>query len=178
MRSLFLGLVLLLLATPVARTQDRIAFDTLTVPPANLPQGCALSSPREAGIGMAIPSNPWLGNDPSIVIPIRERVGRPTQVPDGPPLSRSELARFRSRLAEDVLEAYMAVYKDSSTEDSRLISVYAVRFSGPAEPRVQRNRDARGGSLQIVRDDTVILLTGRGACFDAVATFITSVLPR
>ena len=172
------SLILLVLATPVARTQGRIAFETLTVPPANLPQGCALSPPREAGIGMPIPSNPWLGNDPSVVISIRERVARPPEVPDGPPLSRSELARFRFRLAEDVLEAYMAVYKDSTTDDARLIPVYAVRFNGPAEPRVPRNRDARGGSLQIVRDDTVILLTGRGACFDAVAAFITSVQPR
>jgi hypothetical protein len=125
---LFLSVVVMLLAAAATETawahgQGGFPLADLTVPADRLPTGCGLSpSPSmrtgdntmRAGswAGLPISSNPWIGTDRAIVASIVERAVDPPRIPDGPPPTPRESARFRLRLADDVEEAYAAVYTD------------------------------------------------------------------
>jgi len=168
--------VLLVCAVPTGG-QSTIALASLTVPQNRLPAGCSLppsdTTPLDGnrirgGLwdGLPISSNPWHGDDRSVAAAIRERVAASPPLPDGPPLSRAELARFRLQLAEDIEEAYAAIYADAGTD--RAI-VYAVRFKKtpvPGAPYGARE------SVRIVRDGTVVVVSGAGWCSEAVATYL------
>src|ERR1044072_6505781 len=107
------------LTRAAALGQDEIDLSSLTVPQGRLVPGCELfPSPTVAlggnrvlgGLWGDLPRNPWMGADPSVVADLRERVATSPRRPDGPALSRAELARFRAQLAEDVEGGYGAVY--------------------------------------------------------------------
>ena len=184
-RILALG-ILLVLATAETRGQGAIVFESLTVPQSRLVAGCSLSPTDTVSLGgnrmrvglwagLPISSNPWQGDVRSIVAAIRERVVPSPQTPDGPLLSRAELARFRLQLAEDVEEAYAAIYADAGTH---LVAVYAVRFKTTPVPDQPRGAAASRGSVRLTRGNTVVVVSGDGQCFDAVATYLGELTAR
>ena len=96
----------LVLAASVTAGQAVLSFDILTVPSSRLADGCAIASastsPQENlyataswKAGLRMTTNPWSGSDRSMVAAIRARIEPTPRVPDGPPLSASEAARFR-----------------------------------------------------------------------------------
>jgi len=76
--------------------------------------------------GLPIDRNPWIGSDRAITATIRERIDPPRRMPDGPPLSAAELARFLLGLADGVERSYAAVYAGATGEP--LVTVYALEF--------------------------------------------------
>src|SRR5262245_14329073 len=98
------------------------AAQELTVPRERLPTECALADSRSGYAGLRLPTNPWTGTDPSLIAEIRERVEGSPSLPDGPPMSPREAARFRLGLANGIEEAYAAVYQDA--ELKQLVPVY------------------------------------------------------
>jgi hypothetical protein len=175
--------VLLLLATVVTRGQDTIALASLTVPQNRLAPGCSLPPSDTTHLdgnrirgglwaGLPLSRNPWHGDDRSVVAAIRERVAASPPLPDGPPLSRAELTQFRLQLAEDVEEAYAAMYADAGTDRA---VVYAVKFKRtpvPGPPHGARE------SVRIIRGETVVVVSGPGPCSDAVATYLRELTAR
>src|SRR5712675_1433750 len=158
--------VLVVLASVEIQGQDTMALASLTVPQNRLISGCSLSPSDTTSLGgnrirgglwagLPISSNPWRGNDPSTVAAIRERVVASPPPPDGPPLSRAELARFRLQLAEDVEEAYAAIYLDAGRN---LVGVYAVRFKR-APGLGSRAAETSGASVRLARGDTVVVVS-------------------
>src|SRR5687768_15642469 len=117
-------LAIAVLLTSAVQTQTNTTLQQLTVPAERLPAGCTLSPAPAQSIdgqhvrgglwaGLPISRNPWVGTDRQIIASIRERVDPPSELPDGPPLSRAELARARLRLADGVEAGYAAVYLDA-----------------------------------------------------------------
>ena len=163
------------------------ALADLTIPADRLPSGCALSPSPTIRIGnqtrtglwtgLPISSNPWTGTDRAIVVAILERVIDPPPLPDGPPLTRKELAQFRSRLADDVEEAYAAIYADG---DSSLVTVHAVRYSDASLVPTRRSSDrARPVGLRLTVDRTVLAISGNnGACSQAITALVRELLDR
>ena len=110
----------------------------LTVPGSVLPTGCALSAaPSEriegnrfrSGLWAELPirTNPWLGADAPIVASIVARLQPAAVVPDGPPQTPNEAARFQLHLADGVEQAYAAVYR--SGDAGALAVVYGIKFA-------------------------------------------------
>lgn len=132
-------LVALVALAPLVTAQPLARLERLTVPADRLPAGCHLpqsSSSIDADgksvrarlwAGLPITTNPWSGTDALIVSRIRERSDPPPRSVDGPPMTSTELARARMRLADDVEAAYAAVYAD---EDHRLVVVTAYKLTG------------------------------------------------
>jgi hypothetical protein len=169
------------------QSQTSLALDPLTVPADRLTAGCTVSpSPTKTALGggrmhgglwagLPIDANPWRGDDPATVAAIRERVVAPPRVPDTPLLTRGELARWRLQLADDVEEAYAAIYADSGTS---LITVYGVRFKTTDIPTLPR-RERRPGTSWLPRDRTVIAISsGGGECSEAVRSYVTEIAAR
>ena len=165
-----------------------LALADLTVPPGRLPSGCALSPSPTIRIGnnqtrtglwtgLPIASNPWTGTDRAIVVAILERVIDPPPLPDGPPLARAELARFRSRLADDVEEAYAAIYADG---DRDLVTVTAVRYTDASQVPSRRNAvRANPGSIRLTADRTVLVVSGQdGPCLQAIGAHVRELTAR
>ena len=167
--------ILLMLSTAATRGQDEVDLANLTVPQERLAPGCELSPSPTVPLGGRVPKNPWTGAERSIVADVREHVAASPRLPDGPPLSRSELARFRAQLAEDVDQAYAAVY----TAGTHLITVSGVRFKAVPVPDPPRGMSPSAGSVRLVRGRTVIAVFGEGGrCFDAIAAYLTEVTAR
>ena len=181
---LWIVTILVVFGLTAMRGQARLALEALTVPPNRLPEGCAmppsdyiqLSANRVQGglwAGLPITSNPWIGADRKIVAAVRDRVAAPSRLPDGPPLSGGELRRFRLQLAADVAEAYAGVYYDEANGSGSV--VYAARFTRTPVPESTRgSRDA----LRIVHNDTVVVVSGSGPCFEAVAGYVKDYTSR
>ena len=169
--------------TAWAHSRGGFPLADLTVPAERLPTGCGLSpSPSirmRAGLwaGLPISSNPWTGTDRGIVASIVERVIDPPRIPDGPPPTNSELARFRLRLADDVEEAYAAVYTDGGPS---LISVNAVRYVDAAELTSLRNSGRmRPGSFRLMAGRTLLTVSGDdGPCLQGVSAHVKEVVNR
>jgi hypothetical protein len=179
--ALCVALALALTPTDV-EGQGSLALDRLTVPKDRLVPGCGLSPSNSVPLGptqmrsglwagQPITSNPWSGDDRSIVAAIRERVVEAPRLPDGPPLSRAKLLRFRLQLADDVEQAYAAIYADAGPY---LITVHAVTFNEAAEPDALRTRGTPRGRL-FIPDRTIAVVSGVGASFEAVATYVREV---
>jgi len=175
--------ILLVLGTPGAQGQNEIDLATLTVPQSRLVPGCALSASPTVSLGgnqirgglwAGLPRNPWTGVERSIVADIRESVAASPLLSDGPPLSRADLTRFRVQLAEDVEEAYAAIYTDAGTH---LVTVHGVRFnSAPVPNPPQRGNSMSGGSVRMARGRTVVAVFGEGGqCFNAVAAYVREI---
>lgn len=76
------------------------------------------------------------------------------------------MARFRLRRADDVDEAYAAVYADAGTG---LTIVYALQFkTAPVPNPPPQARDV----LRLVCNDTLLVVTGDGRCSESVATYL------
>jgi hypothetical protein len=173
------------LLTAEALAQGTLQLEKLTVPESRLMAGCRLSpsafvrvdgNQMRGGLwaGLPITTNPWSGNDRSIAVAIRERVAVSPRPPDGPPLSGRDLTRFRLQLADDVEQAYAAVYAD---EGMQPIAVYAVRFNASPIPQSPDANALPTGSLRLVRDRTAVVLSGStGACSEAVGAYLTEVM--
>jgi hypothetical protein len=159
----------------------------LTVPLERLPAGCVLSPTDsirlngnrvQGGLwaGLPIPTNPWTGTERRILVPIVERLHGPILTPDGPPLAARELARYRSRLADGVEEAYAAVYMQS---ESSLTVVYAARFSDTERPGDWQSGRLTSTNPRVVRvaiGPVVAIAAGDGGqCFQAVAAHLRSI---
>jgi hypothetical protein len=184
--AVIMGVILVLAgADPSLQSmQSSLQLDTLTVPPSRLVPGCALSPApflrldgnRMVGglwADLPIATNPWSGDDRSIGGKIRERVARAPMLPDGPPLSRTEHARFQFELADDVERAYAAFYADEGWPP---IAVYAVTFKVTTIPQAPLN-PSPNGDLRLGRDRTAVLLSGRpGPCSRAVGAYLAELL--
>ena len=187
-RAVVIGVIMVLAgADPSLQSmQSSLQLDTLTVPPSRLVPGCALSpapflrldnNRMVTGLWADLPisTNPWSGDDRSISGKIRERVALAPMLPDGPPLSRSELARFRFELADDVERAYAAFYADEGWPP---IAVYAVTFKATPIPQPPLN-PAWNGDVRLVHDRTAVLLSGRlGPCSRAVGAYLAELASR
>lgn len=185
-RTIVLALVM---GTAVAATQDvrrPFTLQDLTVPVGDLPGACALSPAASARIsgntvrgglwaGLPISTNPWAGSDPPVIASIRELIDPPL-LPDGPPLTTRESARYRFRLADGIDEAYAAIYAES---DSRsLVVVYGLRFS-TAEQASSFLRDARALKtrrvVSVAIGPIVAIVSGDGGqCFQPVGAYLKS----
>ncbi len=113
------------------------SLNDLTVPWERLPEGCALWREPSTGrqgdvmhgglsVGLRVPTNPWAGTDTSLIASIRERMA-PPPVPDAPPMSSREAARFRIQLANNIEEGYAATYHQA--ESKALVVVHGLRFA-------------------------------------------------
>ena len=164
------------------------AMQELTVPGDRLPAGCALSPAdsvqvdgnRVRGRGpswaLPTPTNPWTGTDRRIVASISQWVHGPTLAPDGPPLSSRELARYRSRLADGVVEAYAAAYMQSESE---VAVVYAAKFSSteqqPDDRLTGRRTSPDPRKIRVTIGSIVAVVSGDGRpCFQAVRAYLES----
>ena len=168
-----------------ASAQSPFALASLTVPTEGLgTESCTLSPAPSMRLGdnrvrgglwtgLPIPSNPWTGTDPAALVAIRERVVSSPSPPDGPPLSGAELARFRRQLADDVEEAYAAIYTDGSATP---VTVHAVRFKETAPPR----RSVRNDGLHYFElDRTIVVVSGDITdCFNAVRAHVAELTGR
>jgi hypothetical protein len=168
-----------------APRQDLKGLDELTLPTSRLPAGCHLSAAPsrpatgdrvQGGLwaGLPITSNPWTGGERPIVAAIRERLDGPTMLPDGPPLERRELEKFRAHLADGVEVAYAAIY---SSDNPGLVVVYAVRFASERSTAAAVRATARTG-LRFVSGRTLVGVSGDSSCFPAVATYLKELLNR
>jgi hypothetical protein len=169
-----------LLQTTPSRT---ITMRDLTVPAERLPAGCALSaapSVRDgnrvtSGLWAGFPANPWIGTDRQLLASIRELMEGPAPMPDGPPLDTRQLAGYRLQLADGVEEGYGAVYKHS--DSVLLTTVHAARFAPGQQPSARRDfghpRRSRNPAM-ITIGPIVALVSGDGACFQAVANHLKS----
>ena len=178
------------LAIPSSATQNLpprvMAMQDLTVAAERLPAACVLapgSAKRLDGnrvqtrnwTGLRIPTNPWAGAETSLVASIRERMDGPTPVPDGPPLSPTEAARFRLHFADGVEEAYAAIYEQSEAE---LIVVYAARFATSAKAVESRSYTHWGNNPRVIRvaiGPIVAMVQGdAGPCLNAIGAHLRS----
>ena len=168
------GPILLVVALSYGMTFDQgrpVDLVDLTVPSERLPDGCVLVSPAPVGLdggrvrlsslaGLGLPANPWIGSERSILATIRERMDGHPLVPDAP-LTKSEYARFRMRLADDAEEGYAAVYGQDE------VAVYAAKMVSPPKdeslsPTSRRNPRA----LRFTWDRIVAVVEGsRTPCF-------------
>jgi hypothetical protein len=156
--------------------QKPVSLSDLTVPQDRLPADCALST--RASIGLRIATNPWVGTDRPIVASIRERVDVPPPVPDGPPLTPADAARFHLQLADGVEEAYAAVYDQSAAQ---AIVVYGLRFaSATSRDQLLRDRRIRENPrvLRVAFGSILAVVHGDGeSCAQAIGAYLQS-LPK
>jgi hypothetical protein len=164
-----------------------LPLNRLTVPLQELGTDCMLvPSPSErindstfrGGLwaGLPIDSNPWEGVDQTVITDIRERLDQPVRVPDGPPLDRRQLLKFRSMLADGVAEGYAAIYRDQQTSD--LITVYALRLqpNQPVDNIANRLPSGDAKQARFVNGQLVTVVRGSGRCFERVVEHISGVL--
>ena len=157
----------------------------LTVPAASQPLICRLApSPVEppqpkAGdhiriglwSGMPISTNPYLGADLVVAIEVRERILPPQRLPDGPPLSRADLQRFRARAAADVVESYVAAYVDSAFQ---VTTVYGLRLRASQQPPA--GSKMRNELLRWAGPDVFVVVAGTGFCVDSVLNHVETTI--
>lgn len=150
-----------------------MALQDLTVPTEKLPAGCAVSSDIA---GLPVAKTPWIGTDAAVLGLIRERVDAPTMVPDGPPLTTREYARFRIRLAEDIEEGYVGSYvQDVPLTGFRArAQVYGLRYAQAAKAeRAGRQWTNNPRASRAVIGPVLVIVHGDGGeCFQAVAAHV------
>lgn len=171
--------------TGAVETQALLDLARLTVPIAPQPLTCRLApSPVEppqpkAGdrvrlglwSGLPISGNPCMDTDLEVATEVRERVLPPPRLPDGPPLSRADLRKFRARAAEDVVESYVAVYVDFAFQ---LTTVYGLRLrAGQRRPAVGEKSNEL---LRWAGPDLVVVVAGSGFCADPVLEHVAATI--
>jgi hypothetical protein len=157
---LFLGVV-----TPAFHAQSRpVTLQELTVPPDRLPNGCSVAAHGPHG------PSPWHGSDEPILARIREQFGTRVPVPDGPPASRRELARYYVQLADGIEEGYSAFYQD---ESPNLIPVVALRFASDQLADAWPPASVRRAVRRLAYGPLVIVVSnGDGACGHLIADYL------
>jgi hypothetical protein len=173
---------------------DAASLEELTVPSERLPAGCALSPADPVRLhgnrvrlpnwaGLMVPTNPWVGTDAPLIATIRERVEGPALLPDGPPPSARQVARFRLQLAEGVEEGYAAIYSQDDGADAAprdVIVVYGLRFVDAAHiATYARERTAKNPRIaHVIIGPVLAAVHGDGGpCFEAVAAHLKSLDP-
>src|SRR5262249_26820635 len=132
--------------------------------------------------GLPIRSNPSTSSEPSVIVAIRGRIAGPIVTPDPPALSASGLARFQLQLAEDIDEAYAAIYLESETQE--LVTVYGLRFAETSAAEEFWN-NAAAKTRKSPRVAGVLLGpivafgigSPRSACLAALSTHLKSLQP-
>jgi hypothetical protein len=157
---LFLGVV-----APVFPAQVRLGtLQELTVPPDRLPNGCSIAAHGPYG------PSPWHGSDEPRLARIRAEFGPREPVPDGPPASRRELARYYLQLAEGIAEGYSAFYQD---ESPNLIQVVALRFANDQLADAWPGAAVRRSVRRLTYGPLVIVVAnGDGACGRVIADYL------
>ena len=170
-----------------AHAQGTFALADLTVPADRLPDGCGLSPSPSIRIGdsqvrgglwagLPITRNPWIGTDRAIIASIHERVIDPPPIPDGPPPTKNELARFRLRLADGVEEAYVAVYAGGGPS---LVTVNALRYADASQlPSSPGSGRLRPGALRFTGRTALAVSGDDDACLQAVVAHVRQVAGR
>jgi hypothetical protein len=147
----------------------------LAVPPDRLPVSCTLA-PRSISLGnnrvmtlwQGFPANPWRGTEPSILATIRTHMGGIPPSPDGPPLSGAVARTYFLKFSEDIDEGFVALYYAEA--DASMVTVYGLRVANPDEAR----RPTTPKTEWIRLGSTVAMVAGKGACFDAIETYVDS----
>jgi len=181
-------LVVLGAAIVVRHEPQATMMPDLAVPAEHLRDGCALAAANSvrldgtrvaAGLWLSLPidTNPWTGTDRRVIATIRERIGGPVLTPDGPPLSRREVARYRLQLADGIEEGYAAIYHRPGADG--LTALYALRFSSEEKAiEASAPRKSRPGLDPVRVGSVMIVVTGAGPCFDGVSRHVRSVAAR
>jgi len=97
-------------------------------------------------------------------------------MPDGPPLTPADAARFHLQLADGVEEAYAAVYDQSAAQ----AIVYGLRFaSATSANALLRDRRIRENPnvTRIAMESILAVVHGGGPCAQAIGTYLRS-LPK
>jgi hypothetical protein len=156
-----------------------------------LPGGCALEQPEpkpaptsgarttvvRAGEWFPFPTNPWSGNDRKLVTEVRRAIDGTPRLPDGPPLDAADAGVFLLKLADNVVEAYHAVY--ASADDSG-VGVWAVRFNDEALAKPERPPGVmtppRGFRSRSVQGATVVVVSASSPneCVRAIDSYVRS----
>jgi hypothetical protein len=167
----------------------------LTVPAAELPNGCALnpSAPKSAPTASAgvtvthgaapqrfsFPTNPWAGVDRKLVAAVHMEIDATLEppLPDRPPTTARESAASELKWADDILEAYHAAY---TSPDGHQVEVFAVTFNDiklatPPPPDAMR-LTRPGLTRRLVHGATVIRVSAPipNGCFEPVRAYIES----
>ena len=141
-----------------------------------LPAGCSLATDKPViGLSRAagVDTNPWRGNNRSVVASIREVMYGAPRLVDGPPLSGAQLSRFFARLSEGIDEGYVALYTQPGAED---VAVHALTFSNgerlPGRSNTPRHNSSR--TVWLERGRTAIVLFGdEGTCSRAIESHLS-----
>jgi hypothetical protein len=128
--------------------------------------------------GRQFPANPWSGNDVALMAVARTAIDQAPQArPDGPPANAGAAAAFHASRAENVVQAYRAVYV---SESGARVEVLAVTFDDPAlvrsEPVSALTNPPRGMRSRFARDTSVVVVSAPkpDACARAVETHVRS----
>jgi hypothetical protein len=185
-------------SVPAGLVQSGPALSVLTVPAAELPSGCALKqaaprppmTSRDSRGGITIygasaswspfPTNPWSGTDRKFVAAVHLAIDATPRrpLPDAPPLRARDVAASELKWAQNILEAYHAVYATTSGDE---VVVDAVTFSDVKFALAPQSVSAmlnppRGFTSQVVRGATVarVSATTAGECARAVDRHVRS----
>lgn len=173
----------ILLAVSVALTagasqtlpRPAVTIRHLTVPVERLPIGCALApEPSRIRFGMSAGSsaNPWITTDREGIISIRDGLDIPRAFPDGPPPDAKALTRYRAQLANEVEEAYGAVYMQSDAEP---VAVRAIRFAHGVQASARDIRVSTNPKVIRVEIGSIVaVVSGNGDCFQTVGAYLKS----
>lgn len=189
----FLAAFLLVGVVVPGEAQFGPRLDALTMPNRALPSDCALKQPaaKPAPSSRAqgtvtrsvewspFPTNPWSGTDRKLVTEVRQAIDGTPRLPDGPPLEPRDAAVFLLKWADDVVDAYRAVYASSGGSE---VGVWAVRFNDdnlakpePPPGTIHPTR-SRGFRSRLVLGATVVLVTAPASneCVRAIDGYIRS----
>ncbi len=168
--NVFVGILLVAAAWLAVQAPPAapIAMQALTLQADRLPEGCALSTHGP------YPSNPWIGTDEPTIGRLRQQFNARVPVPDAPPLSRRDQARYDVRAAEGVVEGYTASY---ALEGSVRTQVVALRFANQADADLWPSRSQRQRMDRIALGSLVAVVYGApGACRQAIVAHIGALI--
>ena len=153
----------LAMQTPQPATAP-VTMDALTLPVARLPEGCALAKYT------AHRSNPWLGTDEPTIGRLRQQFSAPVPLPDAPPVSRRDEARYYVRAAEGIVEGYSASY---ALEEHAVTQVVALRFASTADADLWPGRSQRLRFDRFAMGPLVAVVYGAsGPCRQAIVAHL------
>jgi hypothetical protein len=179
-------------------TTQAIELSQLTVPASRLTDGCGLetvaSSDGHSKTDVVRPwlhppdvvANPWIGTDARVVAWIRGHVDPPIAFspPDGPPVTAREDTELTMRLADGVVDAYVATYREAQFDDFSVQAVRftadARRFSDPVMSSLEMKRSVPGSldarQMTVVDAGRVraVLYANPSPCSRAVASYLHS----